>query len=94
MLKEILTFRCGHCQKLAPAWEELAKAFEKDEQVNDTLKGCQCPEPYQFQVKIAKVDCTQHQAVCQEHEVRGYPTLAYFRCFQISCLIQICRRHI
>jgi len=53
---------CGHCQKLAPAWDELAKKFEKDEQV-----------------KIAKVDCTQHQSVCQEHEVRGYPTLAYFR---------------
>lgn len=53
---------CGHCQKLAPAWDELAKAFEKDDQV-----------------KIAKVDCTQHQAVCQEHEVKGYPTLAYFR---------------
>jgi len=53
---------CGHCQKLAPAWSELAKAFEKDEQV-----------------KIAKVDCTLHQAVCQEHEVKGYPTLAYFR---------------
>lgn len=53
---------CGHCQKLAPAWDELAKSFEKDEQV-----------------KIAKVDCTQHQAVCQEHEIKGYPTLAYFR---------------
>jgi len=53
---------CGHCQKLAPAWDELAKFFEKDEQV-----------------KIAKVDCTQHQAVCQEHEIKGYPTLAYFR---------------
>ena len=53
---------CGHCQKLAPAWEELAKKFEKDEQV-----------------KIAKVDFTQHQSVCQEHEVKGHPTLAYFR---------------
>merc|ERR1711909_228712 len=53
---------CGHCQKLAPAWDELAKRFEKDERV-----------------KIAKVDCTQHQSVCQEHEVKGYPTLAYFR---------------
>jgi thioredoxin domain-containing protein 5 len=53
---------CGHCQKLAPTWDELAKAFEKDEKV-----------------KVAKVDCTQHQAPCQEHEVRGYPTLHYFR---------------
>ena len=32
-VEQIPTFRCGHCQKLAPAWEELAKAFEKDEQV-------------------------------------------------------------
>ena len=39
MLKE--NPRCGHCQKLAPAWEELAKAFEKDEQVTDMLKGYQ-----------------------------------------------------
>jgi len=53
---------CGHCQKLAPAWDELAKSFAEDKQV-----------------KIAKVDCTQHQAVCQEHEIKGYPTLAYFR---------------
>lgn len=53
---------CGHCIKLAPAWDELAKVFEKDEQV-----------------KIAKIDCTEHQSICQEHNVRGYPTLEYFR---------------
>jgi len=53
---------CGHCQKLAPAWDELAAGLKGDKDV-----------------KIAKVDCTQHQAVCQEHEVRGYPTLLYFR---------------
>jgi len=53
---------CGHCIKLAPAWDELAKAFEADSNV-----------------KIAKIDCTEHQSVCQENDVRGYPTLAYFR---------------
>jgi len=31
------------------------------------------------QVKVAKLDCTLHQAICQEQEVKGYPTLAYFR---------------
>ena len=53
---------CGHCQKLAPTWDELAKKFEKDKIV-----------------KVAKLDCTQAQSVCQENDVRGYPTLVYFR---------------
>jgi len=52
---------CGHCQKLAPVWDELAKVFEKDPKV-----------------KVAKLDCTKAQSVCQEQEVKGYPTLAYF----------------
>ena len=49
-------------QKLAPAWEELAAAFESNKKVS-----------------IAKVDCTQAQSLCQTYEVKGYPTLAYFR---------------
>ena len=30
-------------------------------------------------VKIAKLDFIQARDVCQENEVRGFPTLAYFR---------------
>ena len=53
---------CGHCQKLAPTWDELAKKFEEDETV-----------------KVAKLDCTNAESVCQENDIKGYPTLAYFR---------------
>lgn len=55
---------CGHCQRLAPTWEQLA------EMLNGIDEG---------QVKIAKVDCTTDSTVCTEHDITGYPTLKFFK---------------
>ncbi|KAH9488252.1 Thioredoxin domain-containing protein 5 [Bulinus truncatus] len=52
---------CGHCKRLAPTWEDLAKA----------MSG----QP----VLIADVDCTQYKSICDENEIKGYPTLKLFR---------------
>lgn len=51
---------CGHCQRLAPTWEELGKSLEHDSSVS-----------------IAKIDCTQFRPICQDFEVKGYPTLLW-----------------
>lgn len=51
---------CGHCQKLAPLWEQLSQSFQSDDTVS-----------------IAKVDCTQYRSVCNNFDVKGYPTLLW-----------------
>ncbi|KAF2901047.1 hypothetical protein ILUMI_05103 [Ignelater luminosus] len=51
---------CGHCQKLAPVWEQLAQSLEFETDVN-----------------IAKIDCTQYRSICNEFDIKGYPTLLW-----------------
>lgn len=52
-------FRCGHCSRLAPVWEELAQKYNSDLQ-----KG----------VIISKVDCVKETSLCSDHDITGYPT--------------------
>jgi protein disulfide-isomerase A1 len=54
---------CGHCKNLAPDYEKLATKFKDAES----------------KVVIAKVDATVETECAQKHEVRGYPTLKFFR---------------
>ncbi|XP_043667732.1 thioredoxin domain-containing protein 5 homolog [Vespula pensylvanica] len=51
---------CGHCQKLAPVWEDLANSLRNDDSVS-----------------ISKVDCTLFRSVCEQFEIKGYPTLLW-----------------
>ncbi|GAB0094447.1 Thioredoxin domain-containing protein 5 homolog [Sergentomyia squamirostris] len=55
---------CGHCKRLAPTWEQLATVL-------NTIEGSS--------VKIGKVDCTEQDSLCSNHEVTGYPTLKLFK---------------
>ena len=56
-----ILFRCGHCKKLAPAWDELIKAYPGSDgrlvaKVDCTAAG---------------------KPLCTTHGVKGFPTLKY-----------------
>ncbi|EDO34590.1 predicted protein [Nematostella vectensis] len=54
---------CRHCKILAPVWDQLANKCA------DQVAG----------PKIAKVDCTKEESLCQSFGINGYPTLMLFK---------------
>ncbi|KAG9325565.1 hypothetical protein KVV02_004867 [Mortierella alpina] len=56
--------QCGHCQRLAPAWEQVAVDHQHLEKTKN--------------FKIAEVNCLVEGDICDENGVTGYPTMKLF----------------
>ena len=54
---------CGHCRKLAPIWEKVAANSQAGSE----------------SFRVGNVDCTSQSDLCNRFNVRGVPTLIFFK---------------
>ncbi|KAH8971895.1 hypothetical protein BDL97_02G166700 [Sphagnum fallax] len=59
---------CAWSNRLKPSWERSAQILA--ERYNPESDG---------RILLAKVDCTQNQALCRKHHIQGYPSIRIFR---------------
>jgi len=62
-------FRCGHCRKFEPVYEEIAKEVYDLSASVDELKN----------IRIVRIDATVYTDVANRYDVRGYPTIKFIR---------------
>nr|CDQ02308.1 Bm7602, isoform a [Brugia malayi] len=54
---------CAHCKRLTPVWEQVGHALADRQSL----------------VRVAKLDCTRYTNTASALNIRGYPTIIFFR---------------